>query len=870
MSDVSVVQPDDAIHLFHFEVHPSVLFKLGEDLITDDAQALVELVKNAYDADGRLVTIEVETEAWFDPISGKAVDGPEPSSYDAETDVRARNPWAPVLGRLRVIDDGVGMNTTSIRDGWLTVSASEKRKMKAQNRTTLGGRTPLGDKGLGRLGAQRLGRLLFLSSVPATEVGDDPEPTSPPSEESSVNLGRTRNNALIDWDAFYDADKLSAIPIEVTSESIELRRSGSIVEIRGLRDIEFWRAAGKKALERELMTILSPYDQANGLTIQLRVNGRLQDIRRNARELLAVAPISYQFQYANGILEIQGGLSSTVLSTRKTDEVIPYQTLIARDNGYAFVEWLLETQGRKAAELGIHAGDDRSFIHLRTVRALDKVAEKVSAADPGPFSGEASSIDFEESAPSAFSTLQELREFAKDMSGVRVYRDGFGIRLDSDWLGLGDQQTSGGSWYGLRTRNTTGYINLTAENNPLLEETTSREAFRDTPAWQGFYSLMRAWSKYAQDAQTFVRRGYVEYRKSHTAALAKVSATSTPKQLAENVTQRLEAVQSITARNEEALRALDEIDASVDLLRSSRESSEGGVWTDPELNRAVDAAMENIANARSRAAEVLAQFDGLVAEYSSMQSVISLLEAQIESVEEQIGRAWESVALGLSAESLTHEVEHITDGLLGRSTQILQYLTSSSRDERLLSYANFVRSNAAQLGVQAARMNPSLRYRRERKKTSPVSVLVQSTVDYYNRQWENRPLRVELELRQDFQIRINEGKFSQILDNLILNSEYWIARSIAQKTRKSGVITITVDSPYVLVEDTGPGIDPTVTASIFEAFVSTKPGDDSRGLGLYIVRELLESEGARIDLSPELNGDGRPYIFRLELQSLIP
>jgi hypothetical protein len=39
-----------------FEVHPSVLFKLGEDLIRDEGQALVELIKNSYDADAQTPT----------------------------------------------------------------------------------------------------------------------------------------------------------------------------------------------------------------------------------------------------------------------------------------------------------------------------------------------------------------------------------------------------------------------------------------------------------------------------------------------------------------------------------------------------------------------------------------------------------------------------------------------------------------------------------------------------------------------------------------------------------------------------------------------------------------------------------------------
>jgi len=35
----------------HFDIHASVVFQLGESLITDSVQALVELVKNCYDAD---------------------------------------------------------------------------------------------------------------------------------------------------------------------------------------------------------------------------------------------------------------------------------------------------------------------------------------------------------------------------------------------------------------------------------------------------------------------------------------------------------------------------------------------------------------------------------------------------------------------------------------------------------------------------------------------------------------------------------------------------------------------------------------------------------------------------------------------------
>lgn len=83
--------------VMHFEVHPSVLFKLGEDLITDDAQALVELIKNSYDADAKIVRVDIDTEGWYSRLTSEPVE--EPNKPNSEL----------VKGRLSVTDDGTGM-----------------------------------------------------------------------------------------------------------------------------------------------------------------------------------------------------------------------------------------------------------------------------------------------------------------------------------------------------------------------------------------------------------------------------------------------------------------------------------------------------------------------------------------------------------------------------------------------------------------------------------------------------------------------------------------------------------------------------------------------------------------------------------------
>lgn len=125
----------------HFEVHPSVVYQLGESLISDAVQALIELVKNSYDADASFAKVLIDTN---DAIQ---VDG---TIYPSRS------------GRIIVEDDGHGMDLAEIKAGWLTISNRKKRDLKQAKGTTPGGRTPLGDKGLGRLGVQRLGENLEI------------------------------------------------------------------------------------------------------------------------------------------------------------------------------------------------------------------------------------------------------------------------------------------------------------------------------------------------------------------------------------------------------------------------------------------------------------------------------------------------------------------------------------------------------------------------------------------------------------------------------------------------------------------------------------------------------------------------------------
>ena len=105
-----------------FNVDLNLLIELGEQLISKDEIAIMELVKNSYDADARKVEVTVGNEY------------------------------------IRIADDGTGMDENDIKYGWLLVGTSVKKR----RRTTKLNRRVLGEKGIGRLAVLRLGRQVDL------------------------------------------------------------------------------------------------------------------------------------------------------------------------------------------------------------------------------------------------------------------------------------------------------------------------------------------------------------------------------------------------------------------------------------------------------------------------------------------------------------------------------------------------------------------------------------------------------------------------------------------------------------------------------------------------------------------------------------
>ena len=187
------------------------------------------------------------------------------------------------------------------------------------------------------------------------------------------------------------------------------------------------------------------------------------------------------------------------------------------------------------------------------------------------------------------------------------------------------------------------------------------------------------------------------------------------------------------------------------------------------------------------------------------------------------------------------------------------------------TYVEHVQSSIAAMRKQLAHLTPSLRYLRERRERIEVFTWARDLSTFHNDNFDKKGVRVVVvrDGTNGFVVNMNRGKLTQILDNLILNAEYWLREAVSADLLLTGEITITVDTPFLRVMDNGKGVEESVEESLFDPFVTTKRIGEGRGLGLFVVRQLLDSESCSITLLDDRNAYGRRYVFELDFSGAI-
>lgn len=189
-----------------FAITPRVIAHLGEDLIKNEEIALVELVKNSYDAQASFCVVEF--------------------LFTGEE-----------LSQITITDDGIGMDMNIVENVWLVIGTDYKKKQLIHPSF---GRLPLGEKGIGRLGVHKLGRKIHVQTC---KVGCD---------EIDID---------IDWTKLENAQSIDDFPIQVTerNQSSLSTNHGTKITITDLKGD--WSRRKLRNIYRDLASLNSPFNK---------------------------------------------------------------------------------------------------------------------------------------------------------------------------------------------------------------------------------------------------------------------------------------------------------------------------------------------------------------------------------------------------------------------------------------------------------------------------------------------------------------------------------------------------------------------------------------------------------------------------------
>lgn len=216
-----------------FTVDTKLFRELGELLVGRESTALIELIKNAYDADATLVEV-----------------------YGEKLDI-------PNKGSIVVKDDGVGMNSNEFAAGFLRIAG--RSKTGTDRRSPWFRRRYTGEKGIGRLAAHKLAHRLTVESW--RWDGND-------RDESYGFLAREGVLAKIDWDAIESLETLEEVgstdAVTVTKQTTRSEaRSGTRLQLQRLR--REWTHSDLRRFFEEVATLTPPPMIAGPLPPELLV-----------------------------------------------------------------------------------------------------------------------------------------------------------------------------------------------------------------------------------------------------------------------------------------------------------------------------------------------------------------------------------------------------------------------------------------------------------------------------------------------------------------------------------------------------------------------------------------------------------------------
>ncbi|WP_314882412.1 sensor histidine kinase [Filifactor alocis] len=707
---------------------------LGDQLIKNELIALVELIKNSYDADASWVKV---------------------SFIDFASDYSLT-----ATSKIIIEDDGCGMNADILKKHWLNPATPDKLRRKAVNAKTEKGRILQGEKGIGRFAIFKLGKTIKITT--RRQRQDD--------EGHFIDEGDGVENTLVydfskyddnflkengqDKDLFLENIQVEfsqAPPTTIVSKDIILGTTkrkrkpyGTIIEISNLKTK--WTDLRVARVQKEvgkLQPIFSQ-DTYGDFGVWIYKDNQLHESQDRYKEQL------------QNCLENKSVFKVTHGRYSSTDNIISFKI-----NG-------------QDVRLGFKDSD------ISGLKQFEKFNTPEYKTECGSFRFEFYIFDFnvDSENPSKYFLDSDDKKIIREHR-IYLYRDGLRVMPygdpEDDWLRIDIARGTIRADEFLSNDQVVGCVYISQEENPKLIDKTNREGLiEDGRALDDFITVLQLILKYLRK-KPFAQYLIDKQRKKE-----------------------------------------------IDRIKRGRPS---------EL---IETAKKQYADDQ----KTLAFLKSFERSYKKEKKVL----------EDRINKTENLAAVGLSIETASHDVMlFIRKTLENQDSLIRDLMTGEEIDKQeLLKRLTLIRGNLSIVETQMKDVQLLFPSTKSRTKNINVEEIINKVTGLYKRVFNDNKIFVDFDVTErPLIVKTTDAVLLQVFINLFDNSLYWLKTVDRERRIK---ISIDGNKQRLIFSDNGPGIKDDDINYVFEAFYSGK-GEEGRGLGLYIAKQLLDRYDYSIDLA---------------------
>jgi signal transduction histidine kinase len=662
-------------------------------------------------------------------------------------------------GTLTISDDGLGMSEEVIKRTWMRISTTDKSDTPTSPKF---GRRRAGKKGIGRFAVQRLGRRLVL--------------------ETRVSGESFGTRVTFNWDEdFAPGIDLRSVWNPVDRFPKDVRDHGTTLQILDLRD--GWNTTTLERVWRSVFFLQPPFkvNQVSDLCSDADPGFKV-DILGLGKDEQAKDELSMEslfLSHATGLIDAEvseDGTASVTFSSRFLEKP---ETIILQGN-FANV-----------GPTKLHA---HYFVYNNKTM-------------PGPL-------------------VKKASEMGQRYGGIRVYRNGFRVlpygEPNDDWLNLAYDSARRNILIPGNNYNFFGEVGVSSEQNPYLEETSSREGLIENASYDNLKRFVRT-----ALIAAITRIGVARNRKINATQKDFVPERKPSEIIGEGLAKIQIAHSTDSESNDQP--PDDLLETTVDTLRKAQEAA-------VQYERASEeASVRHI-------------------EYENMLRIVS--------------------SLGLSIAMFGHEIKASVNGVTGSLTLLQRAIAQASEP-----LASELRGHLEALQKAVSRMFDVGGYIETVTSSSESRNLRSIAMDgrvlsffgQFESYFQSRNIQCKIDIVPgNYRTTPMHGsEIDAILFNLMSNSVKALQAGKPSTAKMRVAVEREDDSIRLSVEDNGIGIPEEDRDRIFDAFFTTSQSDGDTstglgtGLGLKILKDIADSYGGSIQVGNPTDDYSTRIDFRI-------